>query len=263
VLAGLDHPRFALRRPVYVALRGLHDPDAFPAGDLGVRKALARNGRLPGEREALSRAERRRPWRAHATLALWSGNPPPEPPGGTPMILETCTVRTPLGPLVLLARGAAVVGLEFPGGRDRLEGMVRHIERHLGACRTRSAADPAGAASRLARYFEGERDALDEQPVEHLGTEFQVAVWRKLRQIRAGSTWTYAQLAAALGRPTATRAVGAANGANPIALFVPCHRVVAADRTLWGYGGGLERKRWLLRHEGAAFVDPAEQRRLY
>ena len=87
------------------------------------------------------------------------------------------------------------------------------------------------------------------------GTAFQLAVWAALRAIPAGSTLSYGALAARLGRPAAVRAVGAANGANPIALFVPCHRVIAADGTLWGYGGGLERKRWLLAHEGAAFAD--------
>lgn len=172
------------------------------------------------------------------------------------MILATCTVGTPLGPLVVWVHGAAVVGLEFAGERDRRHQAIVHLERHLGAFETRAERDPAGAASRLARYFAGDREALEDQPVAHHGTAFQVSVWRKLRTIRPGRTWTYAQLAAALGKPTATRAVGAANGANPIALFVPCHRVIAADRTLWGYGGGLARKRWLLAHEGAAFVDP-------
>ncbi|MCC6350449.1 MAG: methylated-DNA--[protein]-cysteine S-methyltransferase [Candidatus Eisenbacteria bacterium] len=175
------------------------------------------------------------------------------------MTLSVCTFASPIGPLYVVANDRAVVGLEFADALARRDSLTRHLERRLGPHARREAADPAGAATRLARYFAGEKDALDEQPVGILGTEFQVRVWSALRRIPAGSTWTYSQLAAHLGRPEARRAVGAANGANPIALFVPCHRVIAADHTLWGYGGGLERKRWLLAHEGASFADPRAQ----
>jgi len=175
------------------------------------------------------------------------------------MILARCTVGTPIGPLYVVANESAVVGLEFADSHERRGALERHLERWHGPHELREAADPAGAATRLARYFAGERGALDEQPVEIRGTEFQRRVWKALRGIRAGETWTYTQLADHIGQPDARRAVGAANGANPIALFVPCHRVIAADGTLWGYGGGLERKRWLLAHEGARFVDPASQ----
>lgn len=175
------------------------------------------------------------------------------------MILHHRTIETPVGPLYVVANGQAVVGLEFAGAHERRDALAKHLERWYGPHELREAADPAGAATRLARYFAGQRGALDEQPVEIRGTEFRCRVWNALRGIRAGETWTYARLAAHLGDPAATRAVGAANGANPIALFVPCHRVIAADGTLWGYGGGLERKRWLLAHEGAAFVDPKLQ----
>ena len=122
--------------------------------------------------------------------------------------------------------------------------------------------DAAGAASRLARYFAGELTALDEQPVRMLGTEFQCGVWTALRGIPAGETRSYGALASAIRKPDAVRAVAAANGANPVAVFVPCHRVIAADGTLWGYGGGLPMKQWLLRHEGAAFKPLAEQSEL-
>lgn len=175
------------------------------------------------------------------------------------MILAARTVDTPIGPLYVVANERAVVGLEFGDAHERRDALAKHLERWLGAHELREAADPAGAATRLARYFAGERGALDEQPVEIRGTEFQCRVWNALRGIRAGATWTYTQLAEHIGQPDARRAVGAANGANPIALFVPCHRVIAADHTLWGYGGGLERKRWLLAHEGASFVDPGAQ----
>ena len=175
------------------------------------------------------------------------------------MILDTRTVDSPLGPLTLFARDATLVGLEFGDRRDRRQALASHLTRALGAFESREVDDPAGAATRLSRYFAGELGALLEQPVESPGTPFQLSVWGALREIPAGSTWTYAQLAARIGKPTAQRAVGAANGANPIALFVPCHRVIAADGTLWGYGGGLPRKRWLLAHEGVAlFLDGAQ-----
>ena len=88
-------------------------------------------------------------------------------------------------------------------------------------------------------------------------TPFQQRVWSELREIPVGATRSYADIARGVGRPTATRAVGAANGRNPIAVIVPCHRVIGANGTLTGYGGGLERKRWLLAHEGAAVADSA------
>ena len=175
------------------------------------------------------------------------------------MILLTCTVSSPVGTLVLIAAGDALVGLEFGDALERRDRLARTLERHLGAFETREHADPAGAATRLERYFAGEFAALAEQPVSPCGTAFQRDVWTALRGIPAGETRSYGELAAGIGRPAAVRAVGAANGANPVALFVPCHRVIGADRTLWGYGGGLERKRWLLEHEGATFADRCAQ----
>jgi methylated-DNA-[protein]-cysteine S-methyltransferase len=174
------------------------------------------------------------------------------------MTLHVGALRTPIGEVVLLARGEMLVGLEFADTLDRRAGLARSLARHLGF-ETREHPDPAGAASRLERYFAGELGALDEQACQPRGTAFQLEVWRALRAIPAGATLSYAGLAARIGRPGAARAVGAANGANPIALFVPCHRVIAADRTPWGYGGGLARKRWLLTHEGAAFSDRSSQ----
>lgn len=101
-------------------------------------------------------------------------------------------------------------------------------------------------------YFAGEVDRLSEVAWSAEGTDFQRAVWSALCRIPAGETWTYAQLAAAVGRPTAVRAVGSANGANPIALVAPCHRVIGSNGSLTGYAGGLERKRWLIAHERAS-----------
>jgi len=118
-------------------------------------------------------------------------------------------------------------------------------------------AGEAGALARLRRYFAGELRALDDVAVATGGTPFQHRVWQALRAIPAGTTVSYAELARRVGQPTAYRAVGLANGANPVGVVVPCHRVVGSDATLTGYGGGLERKRWLLAHEGVTgLVEP-------
>jgi methylated-DNA-[protein]-cysteine S-methyltransferase len=105
----------------------------------------------------------------------------------------------------------------------------------------------------LEAYLAGDLQAIDTVPVKTGGTPFQREVWAALRTIPAGRTVSYGALAAQLNRPNAMRAVGVANGANPICVVVPCHRVIGADGSLTGYGGGLERKRWLLQHEGAEF----------
>lgn len=107
----------------------------------------------------------------------------------------------------------------------------------------------SAAARAVGAYFKGDLTAIDGLKVANGGTDFQRAVWKALRAIPAGSTITYGALAARLGMPKAARAVGLANGANPIAIVVPCHRVVGADGTLTGYGGGMPRKQWLLAHE--------------
>jgi methylated-DNA-[protein]-cysteine S-methyltransferase len=106
------------------------------------------------------------------------------------------------------------------------------------------------ATSRIRDYFSGDHHAIDSIPVNAGGTPFQQQVWHALRAIPSGTTMTYGALALQLGRPTASRAVGAANGANPIGIVVPCHRVIGANTSLTGYARGLERKTWLLRHEG-------------
>jgi methylated-DNA-[protein]-cysteine S-methyltransferase len=165
--------------------------------------------------------------------------------------LDIATPDTPIGPLTLVAHGNVLVGVEFTDAEDRLSHLRHRLEQHLGPFDLREHRDPAGAATRLRAYFKGRLDALDDQPVKLFGTEFQVAVWKQLRRIPAGRTISYAELAKRIGKPNALRAVGAANGANPVAVFVPCHRVIAANGTLWGYGGGLERKRLLLELVGA------------
>lgn len=111
-------------------------------------------------------------------------------------------------------------------------------------------ANPGGLTAAIDAYFAGVLSAIDGLPVVTGGTPFQRAVWGELRRIPCGTTISYAELARRIGRPTAVRAVGLANGSNPVGIVVPCHRVIGSNGTLTGYGGGIERKRWLLAHEG-------------
>ena len=163
------------------------------------------------------------------------------------MELRATPLCTPVGQLWCLGDDGALLGVAFDDRRDAVE---RHLRRHLGAISIVEQA-PAVPRTPLARYFAGALDALDDINVVPVGTDFQRAVWLALREIPAGQTISYGQLAARLGRPRAVRAVGAANGANPLPIVLPCHRVVGSDGSLTGYGGGVERKTWLLRHEGA------------
>jgi len=154
---------------------------------------------------------------------------------------------SPIGPLTLAAHGDRLVMVRF--GDDR-ESAVRFLQRQEPATAIVDHRDPAGAASALVRYFNGDLNALDSLEVDFYGTEFQRRVWTSLRSVAAGTTASYTDIANAIGAPSATRAVGAANGANPIAIVVPCHRIIGTSGALVGYGGGLDRKRWLLEHEG-------------
>jgi methylated-DNA-[protein]-cysteine S-methyltransferase len=164
------------------------------------------------------------------------------------MILHVDSFDSPIGLLALASDGRALVLLDF-GAPER---AVQRLRARFGPGRPiRGAADPQGFTQRARAYFAGELDALAGVAVDGGGTAFQRRVWAALRLIPAGETASYSALAARLGAPGASRAVGLANGRNPIAIAVPCHRVIGADGSLTGYAGGLERKRWLLAHEGA------------
>jgi methylated-DNA-[protein]-cysteine S-methyltransferase len=167
-----------------------------------------------------------------------------------PEILTLDRVLTPVGE-VLLVTGpeGAVRALDFTGYEDR---MHRLLKRHWGEVDLAEGRAPEGVRRAVEAYFNGDARALDGLPVKTGGTDFQKSVWAALRAIPAGETRSYGQLAAAVGSPGAVRAAGLANGQNPVAVIVPCHRVIGANGTLTGYAGGLERKRWLLRHEGVA-----------
>jgi methylated-DNA-[protein]-cysteine S-methyltransferase len=136
--------------------------------------------------------------------------------------------------------------LEFADHEFRVH---RFLRDHYGEYSLQDGAAPKSVVSALDAYFAGDLAALDRIKVATNGTPFQRKVWQALRKIPAGTTISYGQLAAQIGRPSASRAVGAANGSNPVAIVVPCHRVIGANGTLTGYGGGLPRKRWLLDHE--------------
>lgn len=165
-------------------------------------------------------------------------------------------ITSPLGRIAIAARAGRLCALEF--GRRRL---ARQLTARYAGMPRRWVRDPFGLSARIRAYLAGDLVALDGVPVETGGTLFQRRVWRALRRIPAGGTMTYGALARALGRGAAARAVGAANGRNPISVVVPCHRLVGGDASLTGYGGGLWRKRWLLRHEGARPARAAAGRR--
>ncbi len=163
--------------------------------------------------------------------------------------LLTTTLTTPIGNLVLLFDEKGY--LRAADWSDYDERMHRLLARHYGKNRVTLIPSPPSyaLASVIAAYFDGDLRAIDCLPTATEGTSFQKRVWDALREIPAGQTLSYSELAKQIGQPKAVRAVGLANGANPIGIVVPCHRVIGADGSLTGYGGGLERKRWLLQHE--------------
>ncbi len=159
-------------------------------------------------------------------------------------------VPTPVGEVLLVVDAEGRVrALDFVDYEDR---MRRLLARHYGPVPLVEGSAPEGIRTAVQAYFSGDIRALDALPVATGGTDFQRQVWAALRSIPPGETRSYAQLAAAVGRPRAVRAVGLANGQNPIGVIVPCHRVIGASGKLTGYAGGLDRKRWLLDHERGA-----------
>jgi methylated-DNA-[protein]-cysteine S-methyltransferase len=158
------------------------------------------------------------------------------------------TVDSPLGPLFVGGSAAGVQHLAFltGGGAQAESGALR--DREAGPPGERDAAAASLVVAQLGEYFAGERERFD-LPLAASGTEFQRRVWEALRRVPYGRTASYGEIARAIGRPSAARAVGAASRSNPLAIVVPCHRIVGADGALTGYGGGLERKAWLLEQE--------------
>ena len=152
-----------------------------------------------------------------------------------------CHVVSPIGRLLLTSDGTALTGLYMEPSRK--------AQSTDGWAQDAAVRPLVDAVRQLSEYFAGSRREFD-LPLRLNGTLFQTRVWRELTEIPYGTTWSYGELAKRIDKPSASRAVGLANGRNPISILVPCHRVIGADGSLTGYGGGLDRKRWLLAHEG-------------
>jgi methylated-DNA-[protein]-cysteine S-methyltransferase len=172
-------------------------------------------------------------------------------------------MASPIGEMQLVTdeRGR-LRALDWTDHEARLHALMRRQYPGRAISLSHGAA-PAALRGALEAYFAGALDAIDAVEVETGGTPFQKRVWAALRAIPAGQTASYSEQAARIGQPTAVRAVGLANGANPVGLVVPCHRVIGADGSLTGYGGGLERKRWLLEHEGVTLRHAKRQAALF
>ena len=156
-------------------------------------------------------------------------------------------IESPIGDVTYVSDGKILYAVEFAGYEDR---MAKLMKRHYGDVSVTRGENPAGLGDALTAYFDGKLGLIDRIQVADIGSPFQRKVWRKLREIPCGETWSYGELAKAIGKPSASRAVGLANGSNPIPIVVPCHRVIGANGSLTGFGGGMERKQWLLAHEG-------------
>ncbi len=158
-------------------------------------------------------------------------------------------VDSPIGTVLIVTDGDQLCSLDFVDYEER---MMTLLQRRYGPVQLTMTTDPCGFSSQVRSYFSGDYHCLNTIPVSTGGTPFQQQVWLALRTIPPGKTMTYGELAAKLGKPTAYRAVGGTNALNPVAIVLPCHRVVGANASLTGYAGGLKRKQWLLEHEGHA-----------
>jgi methylated-DNA-[protein]-cysteine S-methyltransferase len=166
----------------------------------------------------------------------------------------TDRISTPIGEMILIARDGVLLLLEFEEATDRVKREMRARFKGFDSYELTPAKNPFGLSDKIRAYYAGDLAAIDDIPADGGGTAFEKLVWAELRRIPKGETISYGTLAKRIGKPDAMRAVGLANGKNPISIVVPCHRVIGADGSLTGYGGGLHRKEWLLRHEGALLV---------
>jgi len=168
-----------------------------------------------------------------------------------PEILFRDQLETPIGTmLVITDKQERMRALDWSDYEERMHRLLRlYGKKEKRAFELQSASLPTAIHEALDAYFAGNFALLNNIPVHVTGTVFQQAVWRALRNIPVGTTLSYGALAKKLGRPKAVRAVGTANGANPVGIVIPCHRVIGMDGAMAGYGGGLGRKRWLLAHE--------------
>ncbi len=167
----------------------------------------------------------------------------------SPLFLDR--VESALGTLLLVSDGTALCALDFGEFEARL---LQRLRKRFGDRPLEPLPNPHGWSDRLRAYLRGDWSAWQSIPLNPGGTPFQQQVWTALRSLAVGEVITYGELARQIGHPQACRAVGLANGQNPIAIVQPCHRVIGAQARLTGYAGGLERKRWLLHHEGALLL---------
>jgi methylated-DNA-[protein]-cysteine S-methyltransferase len=158
------------------------------------------------------------------------------------------TIESPIGNIIIVVDEGKMCALDFEGYEER---MMKLLKRRYADVQLKQVDNPQGFSDCVKSYLAGDFKSLDAILVNTGGTPFQQQVWNALREIPTGQTFTYSQLAEKIGRPKATRAVGMTNSLNPIAIVLPCHRVVGANASLTGYAGGLDRKHWLLWHEGA------------
>jgi methylated-DNA-[protein]-cysteine S-methyltransferase len=165
------------------------------------------------------------------------------------MKLHLDRVSSDMGTLVIVTDYAMLCALDFEDYEQRMRQL---LQKRYGPFELEPMSNPLGISSLLRAYLEGDYQGLASIPVNPGGTAFQQQVWLALRSIPPGQTRSYGELATQMGKPTAARAVGMANSLNPIAIVLPCHRVIGANQSLTGYAGGVERKRWLLHHEGVA-----------
>jgi len=182
----------------------------------------------------------------------------PRPRPTTKTLIQFGRIKSPIGAIVVACVEDKLCALEFADAESRLRAWLK---RRYGDFQAVEAADPGGVCTGIGAYLLGDLDALDGIAVDTGGTEFQRKVWKALTTIPVGETWSYAQLAAAIGKPKAVRAVGRACATNPVSVVIPCHRVLRGDGSLGGYRWGLDRKQALLEQERleteAAQKDPA------
>ncbi len=164
-------------------------------------------------------------------------------------------IPSPMGTMILISDGKSLCSLDFADYESRMMGLLHKRYRSFELVEAISQRegctnDPLGFSTKIRAYLSGDFASLEDLPVNAGGTEFQQQVWQMLRTIPVGTTISYGELATKIGKPTAARAVGMANSLNPVAIVVPCHRVIGSKAKLTGYAGGLDRKQWLLQHEG-------------
>jgi len=164
---------------------------------------------------------------------------------GSRVMVTGCVVM-PVGGVRLAVGNGALCALGFD---EQWERLVSGLRSRFGDLSFRERSVPRSITGALEAYFRGDTGRIDDLPADPGGTAFQREVWAELRRVPAGTTVSYGALARKIGKPGASRAVGTANGANPVSIVIPCHRVIRSDGNIGGYGGGIERKEWLLGHE--------------